>query len=214
MGARPFDRGRGRISCRVSRCTAGRVFTHAFEQGVKAYWAAITDADAASAIRLTLLTAAIVVPLNLLFALRPRGASPSSEFAGKNLLTTLIDLPFTVSPVIAGAIFVILFGAQGVLGPWLAAHHVKIIFALPGIVIATIFVTFPLVARELIPLMQAQGNDDEEAALSLGAGGWRTFMRITLPNIRWGLLYGVILCTAAPWASSARYRWCPDTSAA
>jgi sulfate transport system permease protein len=172
------------------------VFAHAFAQGVKAYWTAVADPDSLAAIRLTLLTAAIVVPLNVIFGITAAWAIAKFEFLGKNLLTTLIDLPFTVSPVIAGAIFVLLFGAQGIFGPWLAAHHIQIIFAVPGIVIATIFVTFPLVAREVIPLMQAQGNDDEEAALSLGASGWRTFLRITLPNIRWGLLYGCILCTA------------------
>lgn len=172
------------------------VFVHAFGQGIRLYWQAITDADALAAIKLTLLTAAIAVPLNIVFGLTASWAIAKFEFVGKNVLTTLIDLPFTVSPVIAGAVFVLLFGAQGLLGPWLAIHDVKIIFAFPGIVIATMFVTFPLVARELIPLMQTMGNDDEEAALSLGASGPQTFLRITLPNIRWGLLYGSILCTA------------------
>jgi len=169
---------------------------HAFGQGVGLYWQAITDPEALAAIRLTLLAAAIAVPLNIVFGLAASWAIAKFEFTGKNVLTTLIDLPFTVSPVIAGAVFVLLFGAQGMFGPWLAAHHITIIFAFPGIVLATTFVTFPLVARELIPLMQSMGNDDEEAALSLGASGIRTFLRITLPNIRWGLLYGTILCTA------------------
>jgi len=172
------------------------VFVHAFQEGIKVYWQAISEAEALAAIKLTLFTAAIAVPLNILFGLAASWAIAKFEFAGKNMLTALIDLPFTVSPVVAGAVFVLLFGAQGLLGPWLAAHGIKIIFATPGIVIATMFVTFPLVARELIPLMQAMGNDDEEAALSLGASGWQTFLRITLPNIRWGLLYGGILCTA------------------
>ncbi len=172
------------------------VFVYAFQKGMQAYWTAIIDPEAWSAIRLTLVTAAIVVPLNALFGLAAAWCIAKFDFRGKNLLVTLIDLPFTVSPVIAGAIFVMLLGARGFLGPWLDAYHFKIIFALPGIVIATLFVTFPLVARELIPLMQALGNDDEEAALSLGASGWQTFFRITLPNIRWGLLYGIILCTA------------------
>lgn len=172
------------------------VFVHAFQEGIKVYWQAISEAEALAAIKLTLFTAAIAVPLNILFGLAASWAIAKFEFAGKNMLTTLIDLPFTVSPVVAGAVFVLLFGAQGLLGPWLTAHGIKIIFATPGIVIATMFVTFPLVARELIPLMQAMGNDDEEAALSLGASGWQTFLRITLPNIRWGLLYGGILCTA------------------
>lgn len=172
------------------------VFVHAFGQGLRLYWQAITEPDALAAIRLTLMAAAIAVPVNIVFGLAASWAIAKFEFTGKNILTTLIDLPFTVSPVIAGAVFVLLFGAQGMLGPWLAAHHITIIFAFPGIVIATLFVTFPLVARELIPLMQTMGNDDEEAALSLGASGIRTFVRITLPNIRWGLLYGTILCTA------------------
>ena len=172
------------------------VFTYALAGGLRAYWNAAGEPDAWAAIRLTLLTAALAVPVNVVFGVAAAWTIAKFEFAGKNLLTTIIDLPFTVSPVIAGAIFVFLFGAQGLLGPWLEAHHIKIIFAVPGIVIATLFVTFPLVARELIPLMQAQGTDDEEAALSLGASGWQTFLRITLPNIRWGLLYGIVLCTA------------------
>lgn len=172
------------------------VFLYAFQKGVQAYWAAIIEPEAWNAIRLTLTTAAIVVPVNVLFGITAAWSIAKFDFRGKNLLVTLIDLPFTVSPVIAGAIFVMLLGARGFLGSWLDAFHLKIIFATPGIVLATLFVSFPLVARELIPLMQALGNDDEEAALSLGASGWRTFFRITLPNIRWGLLYGIILCTA------------------
>jgi sulfate transport system permease protein len=172
------------------------VFVHAFQEGIKVYWQAISETEALAAIKLTLFMASIAVPLNILFGLAASWAIAKFEFAGKNMLTTLIDLPFTVSPVVVGAVFVLLFGAQGLLGPWLTAHGIKIVFATPGIVIATMFVTFPLVARELIPLMQAMGNDDEEAALSLGASGWQTFLRITLPNIRWGLLYGGILCTA------------------
>jgi len=172
------------------------VFAYAFQKGVQAYWNAIADPDAWAAIRLTLLTAAIVVPINALFGIAAAWSIAKFEFRGKNILITLIDLPFTVSPVIAGAIFVFLLGANGLLGTWLEARQWNVIFAVPGIVIATLFVTFPLVARELIPLMQSLGNDDEEAALSLGASGWRTFFRITLPNIRWGLLYGIVLCTA------------------
>ena len=172
------------------------VFAYAFQKGAQAYWNAIADPDAWAAIRLTLLTAAIVVPLNALFGIAAAWSIAKFDFRGKNVLITLIDLPFTVSPVIAGAVFVFLLGANGFLGTWLEASQLKVIFAVPGIVIATLFVTFPLVARELIPLMQSLGNDDEEAALSLGAGGWRTFFRITLPNIRWGLLYGIVLCTA------------------
>ena len=154
------------------------------------------DPDALAAIRLTLLAAAIAVPLNLVFGVAAAWAIAKFEFRGKSLLITLIDLPFAVSPVISGLIFVLLFGLQGWFGPWLAAHDIKIIFAVPGIVLATMFVTFPFVARELIPLMQEQGNDEEEAALALGASGWQTFWRVTLPNIKWGLLYGVILCNA------------------
>ncbi|HOV72674.1 MAG TPA: sulfate ABC transporter permease subunit CysW [Candidatus Hydrogenedentes bacterium] len=172
------------------------VFAYAFQKGVQAYWSAIADPDAWAAIRLTLLTAAIVVPVNALFGIAAAWCIAKFDFRGKNILITLIDLPFTVSPVIAGAVFVFLLGANGFLGAWLESSQLKVIFAVPGIVIATLFVTFPLVARELIPLMQSLGNDDEEAALSLGASGWRTFFRITLPNIRWGLLYGIVLCTA------------------
>lgn len=172
------------------------VFTEALRQGVRVYIAAITNAEARSAIRLTLLTASIAVPLNVVFGLAASWAITRFEFRGKNLLTTLIDLPFAVSPVISGMIFVLLFGAQGLLGDWLAAHDLRIIFAVPGIVIATIFVTFPFVARELIPVMEAVGTEEEQAALTLGASGWQAFFRITLPNVKWGLLYGVVICNA------------------
>jgi sulfate transport system permease protein len=170
------------------------VFAEAFREGVRTYLAALSEPEALAAIRLTLLTAVIVVPLNALFGLAAAWAITKFEFRGKNLLITLIDLPFSVSPVIAGMVFVLLFGLQGVLGPWLARHDIQIIFAVPGIVIATLFVTLPFVARELIPLMQKQGTDQEEAALMLGASGWQTLRRITLPNIKWGLLYGILLC--------------------
>lgn len=172
------------------------VFTQAFEQGVGIYLASLTDPDAVSAIRLTLLTAAIAVPLNVVFGLSASWAIAKFEFRGKQILLTLIDLPFSVSPVISGLVYVLLFGLQGWLGPWLADHDLQIIFAVPGIVLATLFVTFPFLARELIPLMQAQGSEEEEAALVLGASGWQTFLRVTIPNIKWGLLYGVILCNA------------------
>ena len=172
------------------------VFAKAFEKGISQYWAAMTETDARSAIRLTLLTAAIAVPLNVLFGLAASWAIAKFDFVGKKLLISLIDIPFSVSPVISGMIFVLLFGARGVFGPWLEAHDIQIIFDVPGIILATVFVTFPFVARELIPLMQSQGNDMEEAALTLGAGGWRTFLHVTLPSIKWGLLYGVILCNA------------------
>ncbi|HEV2846814.1 MAG TPA: sulfate ABC transporter permease subunit CysW [Thermoanaerobaculia bacterium] len=172
------------------------VFYKALEDGFQTYIASITEPVALAAIRLTLLTAAIAVPLNLLFGLAAAWAIAKFRFRGKNLLITLIDLPFSVSPVISGMIFVLLFGAQGFFGPWLQAHDIKIIFAVPGIVLATIFVTSPMVARELIPLMQSQGNDEEEAALTLGASGLQTFFRVSLPKIRWGLLYGVVLCNA------------------
>ncbi len=172
------------------------VFFEALKKGIGVYVAAITDPDAVDAIKLTLLTAVISVPLNLVFGVAAAWSIAKFNFRGKNVLTTLIDLPFSVSPVIAGLIFVLLFGLQGWFGPWLREHDVKIIFAVPGIVLATVFVTFPFVARELIPLMQAQGTEQEEAATVLGAGGWQTFWRITLPNIKWGLLYGVILCNA------------------
>lgn len=172
------------------------VFAEALRKGWDAYWSALQEPDAWAAVRLTLLTAAIAVPLNLVFGVAAAWAIAKFEFRGKALLTTLIDLPFSVSPVVAGLIYVLVFGAQGWLGPWLAAHGIQIIFAVPGIVLATVFVTFPFVARELIPLMQAQGNEEEQAAQVLGASGWQTFWHVTLPNIRWGLLYGVILCNA------------------
>jgi sulfate transport system permease protein len=172
------------------------VFTEALRQGFKAYFAALAEPDARSAIGLTLTVAAIAVPLNLVFGVVAAWAIAKFEFRGRSLLITLIDLPFSVSPVISGFVYVLLFGLQGWLGPFLTAHGFKIIFAVPGIVLATIFVTFPFVARELIPLMQEQGTDEEEAALVLGASGWQTFRRVTLPNIRWGLLYGVLLCNA------------------
>ncbi|WP_404980423.1 sulfate ABC transporter permease subunit CysW [Caballeronia sp. LZ019] len=172
------------------------VFAQAFAKGIDYYFDSLKDPDAWSAIKLTLMTAAIAVPLNLVFGLAASWAIAKFEFRGKALLTTLIDLPFSVSPVISGLIYVLMFGAQGWFGPWLASHDVQIIFAVPGIVLATIFVTFPFVARELIPLMQAQGNDEEEAAHVLGASGWQIFRRVTLPNVKWGLLYGVILCNA------------------
>lgn len=172
------------------------VFQQAFQNGKGAFLEALRDPDAVSSIRLTLLTAAVAVPLNLVFGVCAAWLIAKFDFWGKNLLTTLIDLPFAVSPVISGMIFVLLLGARGVFGPWLDAHNIKIIFAIPGIILATIFVTFPFVARELIPLMQAQGAEEEQAALTLGASGWQTWWRVTLPNIKWGLLYGVILCNA------------------
>ena len=170
------------------------VFTEALREGVRVYFAAIADPEAVAAIRLTLLTAAVAVPLNMLFGIAAAWAVTKFEFRGKSFLITLIDLPFSVSPVIGGMVFVLLFGLQGLFGPWLTAHDVRIIFAVPGIIIATLFVTLPFVARELIPLMQQQGTTQEEAALILGASGWQTFRRVTLPNIKWGLLYGVLLC--------------------
>jgi len=172
------------------------VFTQAFRKGLQAYLAALTEPDALAAIRLTLLVALIAVPANLVFGVAAAWAIAKFDFRGKAVLITLIDLPFAVSPVIAGLIYVLIFGLQGWLGPWLAEHDVQIIFAVPGIVLATIFVTFPFVARELIPLMQAQGKEEEEAARVLGASGWQIFWRVTLPNVKWGLLYGVILCNA------------------
>jgi sulfate transport system permease protein len=172
------------------------VFTQAFEKGAAAYVDALREPDAWKAIRLTLLTAAIAVPMNLAFGLAASWAIAKFEFPGKGTLLTLIDLPFAVSPVISGMIFVLLFGRQSALGPRLADHDLKVIFAVPGIVLATVFVTFPFVARELIPVMQALGNEEEEAARVLGAGGWQIFIRVTLPNIKWGVLYGVILCNA------------------
>jgi sulfate transport system permease protein len=172
------------------------VFHEAFIKGVDAYFAALSEPDAQAAIRLTLLVAAIAVPLNVLFGLAASWAIAKFEFKGKAFLITLIDLPFSVSPVISGMVYVLLFGAGSFIGPWLKGQGIEILFAVPGIVLATIFVTFPFVARELIPLMQDQGTGDEEAALSLGANGWQTFFRVTLPNIKWGLLYGVLLCNA------------------
>jgi sulfate transport system permease protein len=172
------------------------VFVEAFRKGAGAFLESFGDADTLAAIRLTLLVAAIAVPLNLVFGVSAAWAIAKFEFRGKAFLTTLIDLPFSVSPVISGLVYVLLFGAGGWLGPWLNSHGIEILFAVPGIVLATIFVTFPFVARELIPLMQEQGTGDEEAALSLGASGWQTFFRVTLPNIKWGLLYGVLLCNA------------------
>ena len=172
------------------------VFSEALRKGWDAYAAAIVEPDALAAIRLTLLTAAIAVPLNLVFGVAAAWCIAKFDFRGKNILLTLIDLQFSVSPVISGLIYVLLFGAQGWFGPWLREYDIKILFAVPGIVLATVFVTFPFVARELIPLMQSQGTEEEEAALVLGASGWRTFWHVTLPNIKWGLLYGVILCNA------------------
>ncbi|MFT4193923.1 sulfate ABC transporter permease subunit CysW [Ottowia sp.] len=172
------------------------VFVEALRGGWDAYWAALKEPDALAAIRLTLLTAAIAVPLNLGVGVAAAWCIAKFEFRGKSFLTTLIDLPFSVSPVVAGLIYVLVFGAQGWLGPWLAEHDIKIVFAVPGIVLATVFVTFPFIARELIPLMQAQGSDEEQAAQVLGASGWQTFWHVTLPNIKWGLIYGVILCNA------------------
>ncbi|MCO4317015.1 sulfate ABC transporter permease subunit CysW [Phyllobacterium sp. 21LDTY02-6] len=172
------------------------VFVEALRKGPAEYLAAFAEPDALAAIRLTLLVAAIAVPLNVLFGVAAAWAIAKFEFKGKAFLTTLIDLPFSVSPVISGLVYVLLFGANSVLGPWLKSHGVEVLFAVPGIVLATVFVTFPFVARELIPLMQDQGTADEEAALSLGANGWQTFRYVTLPNMKWGLLYGVLLCNA------------------
>ena len=172
------------------------IFVTAFGGGIAAYFQSFTNPDTLSAIRLTLLAAAIAVPCNLVFGVAAAWAIGKFEFFGKSFLISLIDLPFSVSPVVAGLTYVLLFGAQGLFGSWLTAHNVHIIFAVPGIVLATIFVTFPFVARELLPLVAAQGNDEEEAALTLGAGGWQTFLRVTLPNVKWALLYGVILCNA------------------
>ena len=172
------------------------VFFEAFKKGARFYWDAIVEPDAWSAIQLTMIAAAIAVPLNLVFGIAAAWVIAKFDFRGKSILITLIDLPFSVSPVISGLIYVLIFGLQGWLGPWLAEHDIKIIFAVPGIVLATIFVTFPFVARELIPLMQAQGREEEEAAAVLGANGWQTLWYVTLPNVKWGLLYGVILCNA------------------
>jgi sulfate transport system permease protein len=172
------------------------VFSQAVKDGLPAYWNALTEPDAVSAIRLTLLTTLVVLPLNVVFGVAAAWTLTKFQFRGKTLLLSLIDLPFTVSPVIAGMLFVLLFGAQGYFGSFLSDHNLKVLFAFPGIALATLFVTFPFVARELIPLMQSQGSEDEEAAISLGASGWRMFWHVTLPNIRWGLLYGVVLCAA------------------
>ena len=172
------------------------VFAEAFAKGIGFYLHTFNDANTLAAIKLTFITAGIAVPLNCVFGVAAAWAIAKFDFRGKTVLITLIDLPFSVSPVVSGMIYVLLFGAQGLLGPWLMAHDIKIIFAVPGIVLATMFVTFPFVARELIPLMQAQGRTEEEAARVLGASGWQTFQRVTLPNIKWGLLYGVILCNA------------------
>ena len=172
------------------------VFVEAFRKGIGLYWASITEPAALSAIRLTLLATAIAVPLNAVFGLAAAWAIARFDFTGKSLLLTLIDLPFAVSPIISGLIYVLLFGAQGWFGPWLTSHNMRVIFAVPGIVLATIFVTFPFIARELIPLMQEQGSEEEQAAIILGANGWQTFWRVTLPKIKWGLLYGLILCNA------------------
>ena len=172
------------------------VFTEALRKGFGAYIGAVTEPDALAAIRLTLIAAAVAVPLNLIFGVAAAWAIAKFEFRGKSILTTLIDLPFAVSPVIAGLIYVLIFGLQGWFGEWLVDHDIKVIFAVPGIVLATIFVTFPFIARELIPLMQAQGKEEEEAGLVLGASGWQILWRVTLPNIKWGLIYGVVLCTA------------------
>jgi sulfate transport system permease protein len=172
------------------------VFVAALQKGLSTYWESIKDPMALAAIRLTFIAAGIAVPLNMVFGVAASWAIAKFEFPGKQVVTTLIDLPFSVSPVVSGLIYVLIFGLQGWFGPWLNDHDIKIIFAVPGIVLATIFVTFPFVARELIPLMQAQGTEEEEAALTLGASGWQTFRRVTLPNIKWGLLYGVILCNA------------------
>ena len=172
------------------------VFHEALKKGWQVYLAAVSHPDALAAIKLTLLAAAIAVPLNTVFGVAAAWAIAKFDFRGKNLLITLIDLPFSVSPVISGLVYVLIFGLQGWMGAWLQAHDMKIVFAVPGIVLATVFVTFPFVARELIPLMQAQGREEEEAAVVLGASGWQLFWRVTLPNIKWGLLYGVILCNA------------------
>lgn len=172
------------------------VFAEAFKKGWELYLAAIVEPDALAAIRLTLLVAAIALPLNLVFGVAAAWAVTKFQFRGKQFLITLIDLPFSVSPVVAGLVFVLLFGSQGWFGGWLQAHDIKIVYAVPGIVLASLFVTFPFVARELIPLMQAQGSEEEQAALTLGASGWQIFWRVTLPNIKWGLLYGAILCNA------------------
>jgi sulfate/thiosulfate transport system permease protein len=172
------------------------VFAQAFEKGWAAYVAALSEPMAVSALKLTLLTAGVAVPLNLLFGVAAAWAIAKFDFPGKNALITLIDLPFGVSPVISGMVFILLFGRQGILGPWAESHGLKLVFSVPGLILATVFVTFPFVARELIPLMQAEGTEEEEAARVLGASGWQMFWRVTVPSIKWGLLYGVILCNA------------------
>ena len=172
------------------------VFAEAFDNGIGAYFESVREPDAVSALRLTLIAAAFAVPANLVFGVAAGWAIAKFNFRGKNLLTTLIDLPFAVSPVISGMVFVLLFGRQGFLGPWVAEHDIRVVFAIPGIVLATIFVSFPFVAREIIPVMEAAGSQEEEAARVLGASGFQTFFRITLPNIKWGVLYGAILCNA------------------
>lgn len=190
------------------------VFTEALRKGPVEFIAALGDAETFSAIRLTLTVAAIAVPLNLVFGVAAAWAIAKFEFKGKAFLTTLIDLPFSVSPVISGLVFVLLFGSHSLIGPWLQSHGIQILFAVPGLVLATVFVTFPFVARELIPLMQEQGSSDEEAALSLGASGWQTFWHVTLPNIKWGCSTAFCSATPGPWASSAPSRWSPAISAA
>jgi sulfate transport system permease protein len=172
------------------------VFVEAFSKGWDLYWAALKEPMAWEAIKLTFIAAGIAVPANLVFGVSAAWAIAKFDFKGKSVLITLIDMPFAISPVVSGLVYVLLFGAQGWFGHWLQAHDIKLLFAVPGIVLATIFVTFPFIARQLIPLMQAQGKEEEEAAVSLGASGWQTFWRVTLPNIKWGLLYGVILCNA------------------
>lgn len=172
------------------------VFTEGLNKGIQLYFASLTESDALSAIKLTLITAVITIPANTIFGVIAAWVIAKFDFRGKNILITLIDIPFAVSPVIAGLVFVLLFGSQGVLGPFLEANNIKIIFGVPGIILATIFVTFPFVVRELLPIMQEQGTEEEQAAITLGANGWQMFFRVTLPNIKWGLLYGVILCNA------------------
>jgi sulfate/thiosulfate transport system permease protein len=189
----------------------GLVVFQAFSKGLGAFWAALGQPDTLAAIKLTLLTALVTVPLNTAFGIAAAWTITRFEFKGKSFLTTLIDLPFSVSPVISGVIFVLLFGMQGVFGEWLSEHDIKIIFAVPGIILATLFVTFPFVARQLIPLMQEMGCEEEEAALSLGASGWQMFFQVTLPNIKWALLYAYCCATPERWGNSGRFRWCPAT---
>ena len=190
------------------------VVGEALKAGAGTFFSALVEPDALAAMRLTLLAVAISVPLNVVFGVAAAWCVSKYEFRGKSVLVTLIDLPFSVSPVIAGLVYVLLFGAQGLFGEWLLEHDIQIIFAVPGIVLATLFVTVPFVARELIPLMQEQGTQEEEAARLLGASGWNMFWHVTLPNIRWGLIYGVYSARLAPWVSSAPCRWCPGTFAA